>query len=257
LEKALFWDFDGTLVYPDKKWSPALFYALQKNQCEISIEKIRQYLQSCYTWNTPEISYLENTGQKWWDKFFTNLETFYNCSKLPREKIKKVNLDFKNKILDCKNYTLYENAEAVLRKCTEAGYKNYILSNNFPELPDVIKDLGLAQYFTDYFVSANIGYEKPRTEIFQHALKTAQFPKICFMIGDNPVADIQGGKSAGMKTILVHTNDVTSGADYQCENLPEIPVISSVCPQSRLLCGQTLHFLANEPTVRRLRKCFF
>jgi acetyltransferase len=36
----------------------------------------------------------------------------------------------------------------------------------------------------------------------------------------------------------------------------------SVCPQSRLLCGQTadfspMHFLANEPSVRRLRKCLF
>ena len=225
MKKALFWDFDGTLVYPDKKWSPALFYALQKNQCEIAIEEISQHLKSCYTWNTPEISFPENTGQKWWDKFFVNLETFYNRNKLSEEKIKKVNSDFRNKILDYKNYTLYENAGAVLRRCTEMGFENYILSNNFPELPDVIKDLGLAQYFTDYFVSANIGYEKPRIEIFQHALKTTRFPEICFMIGDNPVADIQGGKSAGMKTILVHTADDTSGADYQCKNLPEIPLL--------------------------------
>jgi hypothetical protein len=33
--------------------------------------------------------------------------------------------------------------------------------------------------------------------------------------------------------------------------------LTSVCPQSRLLCGQTVHFLAKEPSVPRLRKCEF
>ena len=63
-------------------------------------------------------------------------------------------------------------------------------------------------------------------------LKIANFPDNCYTIGDNPVADIQGGKSAGMKTILVH-NDVESAADYSCENLAGIPIILGVhsqCP---------------------------
>ena len=88
----------------------------------------------------------------------------------------------------------------------------------------VIKNLGLAEYFIDYIVSANIGYEKPRNEIFQYALKIADYPNNCFMIGDNPIADIQGGKSAGMKTILTH-NDCESDADHKCKSLSEIPIL--------------------------------
>ena len=75
-----------------------------------------------------------------------------------------------------------------------------------------------------YIVSANIGYEKPREEIFKHALSVAKFPNTCYMIGDNPIADIRGGKSVGMKSILVHREGVFD-ADYHCENLSEISVL--------------------------------
>jgi putative hydrolase of the HAD superfamily len=104
------------------------------------------------------------------------------------------------------------------------GYKNYILSNNFPELPLVIEELKLLVYFDDYVVSSNVGYEKPRLELFQFALSVANFPDYCYMIGDNPIADIIGGKSAGMKTIFVH-KDCNSDADYTCKKLSEIPAL--------------------------------
>ena len=116
---------------------------------------------------------------------------------------------------------LYEEAEGVLGRCKQAGYKNYILSNNFPELPEIIKKLGIAEYFNGYIVSANVGYEKPRIELFQHAMRIADNPQQCFMIGDNPIADVQDGKNAGMKTILVN-NSSAGEADYRCEKLDEI-----------------------------------
>ena len=44
------------------------------------------------------------------------------------------------------------------------------------------------------------------------------------MIGDNPIADIQGGRDAGMGTILVHAA-VDSEADWICEKLIDIPAL--------------------------------
>ena len=41
------------------------------------------------------------------------------------------------------------------------------------------------------------------------------------MIGDNPVADILGGKSAGMTTVLVHKG-FAKNADYCFDNLLDI-----------------------------------
>ena len=230
LKKVLFWDFDGTLVV-SFKWRNLLYASLKKFGYDIDIEEIRQHLRKGYTWHTPEISYIDHTGQKWWDKLFSHLDVFYENHIVAKKDVGKINPYFKSQILDCKNYELYDDAISVLSRCVEMGYKNYILSNNFPELELVIKDLGLSEYFADYIISGNIGYEKPRIEIFQYALNLAGFPEDCYMIGDNLTADIQGGKSAGMKTILVHKNrdfdsdsdsDFDSEADYTYENLSEI-----------------------------------
>ena len=46
-------------------------------------------------------------------------------------------------------------------------------------------------------------------------------PAECYMVGDNPNADIIGGKNMGMTTIFVH-KDLPNEADFVCENLIEI-----------------------------------
>ena len=231
--KALFWDFDGTLANnwkilrgnPTSLWTYSAYDVLTELKYEIDIDEYRRHMNNGgYSWSTPEISYTENTGQKWWDKFFAHLNIYYKDNSISSDDAEKASIYIKNQITDYRNYTLFDDAVSVLQKCMELGYKNYILSNNFPELVNIIKDLGCAEYFADYIVSANIGYEKPRIEIFQYAMNIAGSPEICYMIGDNPIADIQGGKSAGMKTILVNSKR-ESEADYICGSLSENPSI--------------------------------
>jgi len=228
LKKALFWDFDGTLVHNSGgQWAGSLHTALTKLGYDIDIENVRQHFSRSakgFSWHTPEIAYADKVGQHWWEKLFRHLDVFYKDSKIPQEDVDRANANFKSHILDAGSYTTYEDAAEVLRKCLDMGYKNYIVSNNYPELPLVVEGLGLAQYVDATIVSANIGYEKPRIEIFQYALEAAGFPDIRYMIGDNPIADIQGGKAAGMTTILVHS-DIDSDADYTCKNLSEIPLL--------------------------------
>lgn len=45
------------------------------------------------------------------------------------------------------------------------------------------------------------------------------------MIGDNPVADIFGGKRVGMHTILVHNQSKVLEADHKCSSLLEAIVL--------------------------------
>jgi len=202
MNKVLFWDFDGTLVYSISIWSKFLYAGF--NNSEIDFEEMRLFFRKGYSWNTPEISYTDQTGQVWWDKLFAHMYLFCESHNISKKDAEKAFRYLREQVLDFNNYTLYEDAIPTLRECLEMGYKNYVISNNFPELPSVIKDLGIGEYFTDYIVSANVGYEKPRIEIFQYALKIAGYPEDCYMIGDNPIADIQGAEAAGLKTILVH-----------------------------------------------------
>ena len=202
MNKALFWDFDGTLIYSISVWAKLLYTGF--NNSDIDFEEMRPFFRKGYSWNFPEISYADQTGHKWWDKLFAHFSLYCESHNISKEEAEKAFGYLKEQVVDPKNYTLYEDTVSTLRECINLGYKNYIISNNFPELPLLIKNLGIADYFTDYIVSANVGYEKPRIEIFQHALKIAGYPDDCYMIGDNPVADIEGAEAAGMKTILAH-----------------------------------------------------
>ena len=222
MDTALFWDFDGTLIYGEETFFHALSSALREHNHPIPNAEIRETLRSGCTWNTPQRAYVDATGQKWWDQLYLHFSGLYSRFHIPPEEYSILNQQFKEEILDAKTYTLYDDALITLQRCRELGFKSYILSNNFPELPRVAEKLGVGALMTGYIISSLIGYEKPRQEIFAFARCAAGNPQHCYMIGDNPAADIEGGKAAGMTTILVHRQgDFT--ADYDCRTLSDIP----------------------------------
>lgn len=63
--------------------------------------------------------------------------------------------------------------------------------------------MGLSEYFSSIIVSDVAGLRKPQVEIFNLACQQLDvLPEQCVFVGDNEIADIQGAKNAGMKTIL-------------------------------------------------------
>lgn len=101
------------------------------------------------------------------------------------------------------NYSLYDDTIATLQKVREMEHTNVILSNNYPDLCEVLDGLQISEYFDGVVISAQVGYDKPRTELFEIAKE--RFPSNeYYMVGDSLKADILGGKNAGMRTILVH-----------------------------------------------------
>ena len=219
--KAIFWDFDGTLVHRNNESFEALKEALLLNNYVIDDADIQAALNIAHPWNHWETSYENETGEKWWSRLFAKLDDFYDRhGVLERD---KVNSLYKKRILSFSCYTVFDDAAPTLEHCRKSGYCNYIISNNYPELPLAIKKLGLAEYFSGYIISADIGFEKPRPEIFRHAINAAGHPEVCYMVGDNPVADIQGAKAAGMRTVLVHpVKGPSQDADHNFDNLSEI-----------------------------------
>lgn len=218
--KAIFWDFDGTLVHRNDESFCALKEALQLNGYMIEDSCIRDALHIAHPWNHWEISYEDQTGEKWWDRLFSKLSDFYEQHGVLE--VERVNSAYKKRILSFTCYTVYDDAAMTLEYCQKQGYSNYIISNNYPELPKAVEKLGLAAFFAGYIISADVGFEKPRPELFCHAITKAGDPEICYMVGDNPVADIQGAHTAGMRTIYVHNSIPSRYADHICDNLTQI-----------------------------------
>ena len=163
---------------------------------------------------------IENDG--WWNSCREEFIKMFSLCGLEKDKAEIVFPHIRADIIDSSNHPLYDDTIDVLTQLKNMGYKNYIISNNFPELKMVMDDLKLSQYFEEIIVSANIGYDKPRKEIFEYAMQKAGNPDRCIMVGDNPVDDIMGAKSCGFTTLfLSEKHESYPHADYVCKTLTQ------------------------------------
>lgn len=216
------WDFDGTLAYSEHLWSGSVFRALNETVTNhnVTFQDIRRCNASGFTWHIPEKDFTGLIGEKWWE--FMNAH-FYNSfislgisesdARAASEKVRDI-------IMMPSNYNLFDDTVCTLKTAKEKGHTNIILSNNYPELQVITDALGITQYFDALIISGLVGYDKPRQEIFD-IVKSYYKNENYVMIGDNPVADIQGGRAAGMTTVLVHKG-FDRNADYCFDNLIEI-----------------------------------
>ncbi len=230
-ETAVFWDFHGTLTKPDNQWLDSSLLLIQTHYPKINIneEIIEENFggKGLPWWTYPSRDtrhLIENDG--WWkscnEEFVKN---FMGCG-LNKEQAEFLAPKIREYVVDINNHILYDDTIKVLTTLKQRGYKNYLLSNNFPELYEMVEEMGISHLFEGKVVSAKIGYDKPRKEIFDYAKSLAKDAKRFIMVGDNPVDDMQGGKNAGLTTIFLNErqrkNFVKDDMDYICESLTEI-----------------------------------
>jgi len=203
MKKAIFWDCDGTLVYGNESFKCSLMRALEELGYSVNGDDVREFMRSVCSWYVPEKDHSDKSGEEWWRELLGEIRVF--CEKHGVTTADAVCNSFRDRVITYE-YEAYPDAMKVLSHFKEMGYENYIISNNFPQLGEVFKVLGLDSEISGYFTSAGVGYEKPRREIFEYAIESAGNPEVKYMIGDNPVTDYQGGLNTGMTPILVHGN---------------------------------------------------
>jgi putative hydrolase of the HAD superfamily len=213
MKKALFWDFDGTLVKSPPLWSASLLRALKDAWpgCTCTLNDVRPHLRSGFPWHTPEQDHTLMMGENWWETMYFHFEKTCLALGAPDLAALKAARSVRGILLQTENYTLFDDTIPVLQRFCDMGFRQYIVSNNHPDLRKVLYELELSSFFTDVVVSGEIGFDKPRREIFECALKSAGYPDICFMIGDNPVADGEGAQSANIPPLLVHLKEPVPG----------------------------------------------
>jgi putative hydrolase of the HAD superfamily len=89
-------------------------------------------------------------------------------------------------------------------------YKLHIITNGFDEVQhQKIEHNQLSQYFEHIITSEQVGYKKPKKEIFEYSLKQASAKASeSLMIGDDLIADIDGARNAGMHQVYFNPNFV-------------------------------------------------
>ena len=107
----------------------------------------------------------------------------------------------------CRVPRLMRGAARTLSGLRLRGARIYLLSNaqscfTTPE----IRRLGLENAFDGIFLSSDFGCRKPAPAFFRAALSRAGVsPSEALMVGNDPVADIQGADAIGMESRYLHS----------------------------------------------------
>lgn len=121
---------------------------------------------------------------------------------------------------------LVDGAWELMEYLESKSYKMYIVTNGFTNTQiEKLSSSKLNQFISKMFSSEQIGYNKPKPQIFEWALKSANARKAeSLMIGDELVADVSGARKFGIDQVyynplaLPHTEDVT----YEIRSLLEL-----------------------------------
>ena len=94
-----------------------------------------------------------------------------------------------------------------------------------------IKNSGLNKYFSNIFISDEIGFPKPHKEYFDFVFDSMKIVNLnsVLIVGDSLTSDIKGGNNAGIATCWYNPkrleNDSDSICNYEIGNLEEIKEI--------------------------------
>ncbi len=113
-------------------------------------------------------------------------------------KIREVKWEFK----------AYDDALPALEILKKRSLIIGLISNVAQDMESTFAKLGLQPYLNFKVTSAEVGYDKPRPEIFQAALKKAAAnPEETIYVGDQYQIDIVGARGVGINAILIDRHD--------------------------------------------------
>ena len=121
---------------------------------------------------------------------------------------------------------LMDDAFDTLEVLAQRGYKMHIISNGYQDIQIKKMKSGGIHHFFDQIINNDIaGSRKPENAIFDFELYKANADVTnSIMIGDNLIADIEGAKKAGLRTI--YFNPENDGNDT--ENISELKYLLEI-----------------------------
>ncbi|WP_436735789.1 HAD family hydrolase [Streptomyces sp. BBFR102] len=106
--------------------------------------------------------------------------------------------------LDPAHYRLYPDVLPCLDALRAAGHQLALVSNFDGWLRDILAAHQLTERFDEVVISSEVGFEKPRPEIFALTCqRLGRSPAECVFIGDSLVVDIDGARGVGMHPLLI------------------------------------------------------
>lgn len=120
------------------------------------------------------------------------------------------------------DFRVYDDIVETLTALRERGFRLGVISNWDYSLGKVLESRGLSEHFDVVTASLVLGVEKPDPLIFQHTLeRLGAAPAEALHIGDNPLDDFHGARSAGLRALLVDRSQPRS-TDVMLHDMREL-----------------------------------
>lgn len=134
-------------------------------------------------------------SRRWFERFIAEVFAGAGAASLPEGLAPDLFATFS----DPSTFRLFDEVLPVLSCLRGEGIRLAVVSNWSPALPELLKGLGLAPFLDAAVVSAVEEVEKPEPEIFTRALRRLGVgASEALHVGDDPVRDLAGAKSAGI-----------------------------------------------------------
>ncbi len=205
--KAVLLDVGGTLI--ESRPSPAAIYAdvLSRRGEAVTEAEVTPVFKEVWTELTLEhppgldrYHHLKGGEWEWWGAFLRRVLDRLG-HRAPWE---PVLAELFEAFADPALWHVFPEVREVLGELRRRGFRLAVVSNWDSRLPDLLADLGLADYFEHLLVSAIEGVEKPATEIFHRAAHRLGVTSAdCLHVGDSPLDDVRGAEAAGMGAVLL------------------------------------------------------
>jgi len=103
-----------------------------------------------------------------------------------------------------KAWGIYPEVLEVLEAFRDHAVDLVVLSNWDARLHPVLDGSGLGEFFSQRFISAELGWEKPDPSIYRHVAEILRLPSTALLsVGDDPRNDIAGPRKAGWSTVQI------------------------------------------------------
>jgi putative hydrolase of the HAD superfamily len=219
--KAITFDLGGTLLESEmdlEGYHKALASYLQAKGCEVEPQRLKSAIDTALT----HLLEIQSEGRE---------KTF---EEVYREALESVQFEANDRTLGeirelfsaHGSATVYPCVDQLLRNLSKK-YKLGMISNSIHFTPrEIVAERGWGKYFSAVVVSRDVGFRKPRPEIFRYALSLLGVDAAeTLHVGDRVDADVEGALAVGMIPILIGKGRATTWGGCVIGNICELPTL--------------------------------
>jgi HAD superfamily hydrolase (TIGR01549 family) len=107
-----------------------------------------------------------------------------------------------------------DDVQPTLERLRAAGYRLALISNRTDPIANKVEELALSDAFEFTLSAGEVGWWKPDPRLLRYAAERAEVePPAIVYVGDNPYADVQGARNAGLHPVLIDSEGLFPDVD--------------------------------------------